>query len=919
MGHDGRMDASQISPREAAVLGALGEHLSNAQIAHRLHISVRTVESHVSALLRKLGAADRRGLAELSGSMTRLPAGRSTAAPGLRTTFVGRRRDRDTVLERLGQARLVTLLGPGGVGKTRLAAVVVEAAAPDHPSRTFIDLVPVRRGYFVRALAGALGAVEQPSRSLADAVVKRLRAGRSLIVLDNCEHLVDEIGPVVERVLSECPAVTMLATSRQRLGVTGEHLVLVAPLPLGCDAERLFLDRARAVAPDLAVDPALVTQICSRLDGVPLAIELAAARSASLGVEGLLAALDDRLRLLTGGQQPDARHRSLRSVIQWSYDLLDEPEQAMFRRLSVFVGGFDLAAAHAVTPGATRGEVADLIGRLVDRSLVVHPQGTAGRSRWRLLDTVRAFAEEQLVRLGGADEVRGRHLAWAAATAQALERTIPRGREPGAAWDDVADDLRAALAGTAPTPDVTAHRLARSLAHLTFAHRFFVEAREHYRAAADRAADAVQAGRDLRHAADAAVIVADGPAAFGLLMDAAERGGARADALALAVIVSVRYEAEFHNGVTRERRSQLLRQAAGAARGDDPRTAALLAAARAWHRIGEPAASLEPFRAAVRAARRTEDPALIALSLDALGTAVVQAGRFLRAHRIADIRMRLVSSLPADDPTGAAEITDAYHVLATAAVTAGNIPAARTAVERALANDPVGDHPYLSAPKLVRVHALSGRFDEATDAAQTLWDNWVRDGEPPMAWMSSALAAAALVHGLRDDGRHALWRSRALTVAGCDTPAGSPDLMAIMAFVEARIAMYSGDVAHAGTLVKQCFARFPERWWEGYARAAGAELAVVAGRPDAAERLAAIEPLAAEHQWAAACLARARGRLTGETGAISEALATWERLDARFERACTLLLVPGREPEGRAELDALGCRPPPGRDATPGS
>ena len=915
------VDAPEISPREAEVLAAVGEHLSNAQIAHRLHISVRTVESHVSSLLRKLGVTDRRGLSERADPMTRplaAPAGRFTGIPVNRTTFVGRSRDRDTVLERLAQARLVTLLGPGGVGKTRLAAEVARVAAPDHPAGgAFVDLVPVRPTFLVRALAGALGVVERPPRSLADAVVERIGSGRSLIVLDNCEHLVDEVGPVVERVLSECPGTTILATSRQRLGVTGEHLVLVAPLPLESDAERLFLDRARAVSPDFAADPALVTQICVRLDGMPLAIELAAARSASLGAEGLLAALDDHLRLLTGGRQADQRHRSLSAVIQWSYDLLDEAERAMFRRLSVFVGGFDLVAAQAVTPDGTRGEVADLIGRLVDRSLVVHRQGEGGRSRWRLLDTVRAFGERQLTAAPGeADEVLRRRLEWAAATADALERTVPSDGW-GPEFDEVADDLRAALAGTGPAPDATAHRLARCLARLTFSRRSFVEAREHYRAAADRAGDAVEAGRDLRHAADAAVIVSHGRVAFDLLLDAAERAGtagtdgsagnARAAALAHAVIVSVRYPADASGQVTRQTRSRLLREADAAANGDDPSTAAVLAAARAWHRLDEPGA-LDLSAAAVRAARETGDRALIALSLDAFGIAVLQAGRFLEAHRIAEERMRVVSSLATDDPTGAAEITDAHYVAASAAVAAGDLPAARIAVQRARVQDPVGDHPYLSAPKLVRVFALSGQFDEAADAAQGLWDNWVRDGRPPMAWMSSALATAALVHGLRDDGLYELWRSRALTVAGHDTPTDSADLMASMAFVAARIAVHSGG-GDTAALVEWCFADFPERWWEGYARAAGAELAVVAGFPDAAERLARIEPLAAEHRWAAACLARARGRLTGDPQAIAAALEEWERLDARFERACTLLLVPGREAEGRTELGRLGCRP----------
>ena len=898
------------------MLTAVGEHLSNAQIARRLLISVRTVESHVSSLLHKFGVADRRALAGMAGPTAKLPApsGRLTGIPDSRTSFVGRSRDVEVALERLAQARLVTLLGPGGVGKTRLAAVVAESAAPAYPGGgAFVDLVPVRAGFLVPTVASALGVTERPPRSLEDAVIERLGVGRSLIVLDNCEHLVEEVGLFVERVLSECPDTTILATSRQRLGLTGEHVAPVRPLPLDSDAERLFLDRALAVSPDFAASPSAVTRICARLDGVPLAIELAAARSASLGAEGLLAALDEQLRLLTGGRQADVRHRSLRAVIGWSYELLDDDERALFRRLSVFVGGFDLTAAQVAAPGATRGEVADLIGRLADKSLLVHSGARPGR--WRLLDTVRAYGQEQLADAGEADTVRRQHLDWAAFTAATLETRIAGVWEPE--FDDVADDLRAALAGTEPAPDGTAHGLARSLAHLTCARRFFVEARAHYRAAADRAGDAAATGRDLRDAAAAALIVSDGLAAFALLLDAAERAraagerSAQAAALAHAVIVTVRHPAGFRGEVTPDRRSELLREATAVADAD-PTTAALLAAARAWHEHG--ASTIALSRTAVAAARRAGDPALIAAALDRLGMATMDASRFREAQRIIDERMQIVATLAADEPTGAAEITDAYHTAAWTALAAGDLPAARTAGHRARLYDPIGSHPYLSLPKLVRLLTLSGRFDDATDAARTMWDNWVRDGSPAMAWMSSALAAASLIHGLRDDGQYQLWRSRALTVARCDEPTGCPDLMAIMAFVEARIATHTGDIDRARILVEQADATFPERRWKGYARAAGAELAVVAGLPDAAERLARIEPLAGEHQWAAACLARARGRLQRDPDAIAEALTRWEDLDARFERACTLLLLPGREPDGQAELRALGCPPPTGHD-----
>jgi predicted ATPase/DNA-binding CsgD family transcriptional regulator len=909
----GLMGPMEVSPREAEVLAAVGEHLSNAQIAHRLHISVRTVESHVSSLLRKLGAEDRRTLAAHADQMAGAAGGRFTGIPISRTTFVGRSQDREVALRRLAEARLVTLFGPGGVGKSRLAAVVAEAAAPSYPAGgAFVDLVPVRAGFLVPAVAAALGVAERPPRSLVDSVVDRLRAGRWLIVLDNCEHLVDEVAGFVERVLSECPETTVLATSRQRLGLTGEHVAPVRPLPLDRDAERLFLDRALAIAPDFAADPSMITRICARLDGIPLAIELAAARSASLGAEGLLAALDEQLRLLTGGRQADKRHRSLHAVIGWSHDLLDEDERALFRRLSVFVGAFDLAAASATTPGLSLGAVADLIGRLVDRSLVAH--GGADPARWRLLELVRAFGQERLAEAGEEEAVRRRHLGWAAATATALEARVTGAWQPE--FDQVADDLRAALAATGPVPDAVAHGLARSLAHLTFARGSFVEARGHYRAAAERAGDAAAAVQDLRRAADAAVIVSDGRAAWGLLLNAAERAraagetNAQATALACAVVVAARHLGDSRGGTGPDKTSELLREATMVADRADPTTAALLAAATAWHERSDTTARLDLSRAAVRAARRAGDPALVAMALDVLGLATLEAGRFRPAHRISGERMRVVASLAADEPTGAAEISDAYHVAASAALAAGDLPAARAAVRQGRTRDPVHDHPYLSTPRVVRIHALSGRFDEADDAARTLWTNWVHDGSPTMPWMSSALATAALVHGLRDDGQYAMWRSRALTVAECDEPVGCPDLMAVMAFVQARLAIHTGRRRRAAATVEEAQATFPERWWEGYARAAGAELAVVAGLPDAAERLARVEPVAAQHRWAAACLARARGRLEHSRDSITQAIRAWERLDARFERACTLLLLPDRETEGQAELRALGCPPP---------
>ena len=206
----------------------------------------------------------------------------------------------------------------------------------------------------------------------------------------------------------------------------------------GSEAEELFLDRARASDPGFSASPALLTELCTRLDGMPLAIELAAARSASLGSDGLLAGLDDHLRLLAGRRSANERHSSLRAVIGWSHDLLDEDERAMFRRLGIFAAGFDLNAALAVSSIGSRGLAADLIGRLTDKSLLSYSRGPEG-SRWQMLATIRLYALDRLAASGEEPAVREAHLDWAAAMADDLERRLEKGHQWRIAFDLVAD------------------------------------------------------------------------------------------------------------------------------------------------------------------------------------------------------------------------------------------------------------------------------------------------------------------------------------------------------------------------------------------------------------------------------------------------------------------------------------------------
>jgi len=340
-----------VTAREADVLAALAEHLTNAEIGARLFISVRTVESHVSSLLRKLQVDDRRALAAVAGLRTTPGSASAGAAAGPTqlTSFVGRTSERAALAAALDENRLVTAVGPGGVGKTRLAlSVVAEVVDRFADGAWFVDLVPVTDPLMIApAIAAALGLGEQHGRSAEASVLNWLADRQTLLVLDNCEHLLDGVVALLERLLAGSPQLAVLVTSRARLLVPFEWVFPVPGLSLDTDdggpgdAAELFLARAAAGGSSLtAADQARVAAVCRGLDGMALAIELAAARFPSLGMDGIETGLADRLRLLTGGRRIDDRHRSLRSTLDWSYALLEEADRAVLRRVSVFAAPF---------------------------------------------------------------------------------------------------------------------------------------------------------------------------------------------------------------------------------------------------------------------------------------------------------------------------------------------------------------------------------------------------------------------------------------------------------------------------------------------------------------------------------------------------------------------------------------------------
>jgi predicted ATPase/DNA-binding CsgD family transcriptional regulator len=382
------------------------------------------------------------GSARVQSASPRSTERRQGTLPPERTSFVGREREVAEIERLLTSRQLVTLCGPGGAGKTRLALKVAHELLEGFEGELWwLELASISEPEIVpRAVASALGVPEAPELSPTDALVDNLKGRKVLLVLDNCEHLVEACADLADVLLVNCPDLKLLATSREPLRVAGETNFMVPSLSLpepgrspstedlaGYEAVRLFVERARVVDPGFALvegNAAAVARLCDRLDGIPLAIELAAARTKVLTVGQILGKLEDPLALLTtGSRTAAARHRTLRATLQWSYDLLSDDERALFRRLSVFAGGWDLEAAETLGAGDTVGTeaVLDLLSALVDKSLVVVEVDAENTLRYRLLEPVRQFARDELRQSGEEAEVRRRHAGHYLALAERAE------------------------------------------------------------------------------------------------------------------------------------------------------------------------------------------------------------------------------------------------------------------------------------------------------------------------------------------------------------------------------------------------------------------------------------------------------------------------------------------------------------------
>ncbi len=434
--------------------------------------------------------------------------------PSALTSFIGRERAIAEVRRLLTTTRLLTLTGAGGSGKTRLAFQVGADALEEYPDGVCaVELASLSDPHLVpQAAASALGVLEHTGRSLTESLVHYLRPRNVLLLLDNCEHLVLACAALADALLRRCPSLRILATSREGLRASGELTYLVPPLSLPepdrlppleslmrFEAVRLFAERAAFNHPGFTITDSnapTVVQVCHRLDGMPLAIELAAARVRVLTVEQIAARLDDRFRLLTGGSRTVLpRHQTLQAAMDWSYDLLSGPERALLRRLSVFAGGWTLEAAEAICPGdgIEATAILELLTSLVDKSLVLVETRT-GEARYGLLETIRQYSRTRQGTSGEAATAQRRHRDWYLALAERAEAEL---RGPGQeAWlerlEAEHDNLRAALEwSAAQPPDTDAEmRLAGALRWFWFIRGYWSEGRRRLEAALARRGEA---------------------------------------------------------------------------------------------------------------------------------------------------------------------------------------------------------------------------------------------------------------------------------------------------------------------------------------------------------------------------------------------------------------------------------------------
>jgi predicted ATPase/DNA-binding CsgD family transcriptional regulator len=939
-----------VSEREAEVLALVAQRATNAQIAARLYVSVRTVESHVSSLLRKLGASDRRHLADLATGLgadhdhgAGAPTSTATAAvemppparavPAQLTSFVGRATEVAELTAAVTEHRLVTATGPGGVGKTRLATTV---AAELWQSRAdgvwFVDLVPVSDSSLVpAAVAAALGVHDPRRRTIDDAVIARLAGSDALLVLDNCEHVSGAVAVFVERLLGRCPGVTVLATSRARLRLPFEWVFHVPGLSLSDDttdgdAVALFVARARQAGVTRLSDDdrRRIGAIVRGLDGMALAIELAAARVTTLGLDGLEHGLTEPLRLLTGASRLDERHGSVRSTFDWSYDLLAPDEQALLRRVAVFAAPFAAADAAAVTGfGPVEPlSVPDGLARLADHSLLFTSPGA--ETRYRTLETIRRYGVERMDEDGELDAVRGRHLRWCMEIVDALEARVGHERDVDldrwrSAFDRDADDVRAALAWADGQDELRpdARRLALGLAGATFTRGLIAESQRRYEQAADLADEPHDRIAARQLAAGAAASRHAGNDALRLWRAAAEAAidaddtDAAAYALAQAALLANRLPGIMPDKPPPGTADDLLAEARPLAADASRAATAMLLAATFERRESDPEMRAMAEQAAAEA-RHLGDSLLESVALDALSVVHLASGDVPAAVAAVGRRIELLATARPGADNGI-EIADAYAMASEIALTAGDLTAARRYANTLAALPYHFEEGHLATARRLKVDALAGNVDTVLADAERFRQGWEQAGRPRSRNVAGGSLAVAMIHGLRgDDAARAEWYE--ITVAlGADAEFLGSCGSGYAPTFDGIVLLHRGDAE--GALVRLAddpadFTHWHNGEWRPWYAALWAEAAVLCAHESARARIEHARPMAAPNPIAAAIVDRAVALMAEDVEALLGPAGTLNAAGCRYQWARTLVLAGGEQARrGRAVLDALNVAP----------
>ena len=507
-----------LTEREQAILQLLADGLTNREIADRLFLSPETVKWYNKQIFGKLGVTNRTQAAakaqelDISGDQQR-PSVKRTGhlkhnLPAPVTSFIGRQREVDEVSDLLEASRLLTLTGPAGTGKTRLALQVATQILGDFTDGIYlVELAPLKNsGMVANSIARSLGIKEIEGQQAIDVLRSYLRNRTLLLLVDNFEHVI-EAAPIIADLLADGPSIKVLATSREALGVYGEQMYPVAPLTFpdpdqdesletlkSYDAVSLFLQRAQAVKPDFALtdeNTPVVAEICTRLDGLPLAIELAAARIWMVSPQLLLEQLESRFAALQGTVQGQpARHATLLAAIAWSYDLLDEAEKLLFARLSVFRGGSSIEASKEICSNKLPIDIFEGLESLLRKNLLRKIENPGGELRFDMLETIHEYATDQLTRIGETSELRSRHAEYYASLVEQLRSASRGGSDQLRALDQLEtehDNIRDALEWSLDGGDpVVGLRLVGGLGHFWFRKGHYGEAQRWASQALDR-------------------------------------------------------------------------------------------------------------------------------------------------------------------------------------------------------------------------------------------------------------------------------------------------------------------------------------------------------------------------------------------------------------------------------------------------